>query len=147
VRIGNSLAIARRIAKQKVWDKTSKRGTIMVNKAIDALVFVLIASLTSSQLAFAQTTADQKATTQKTPTTETGFGTVTSTYEPGEIIVVGSDGPQETFSLVLDKGLPYVNKAGKLLNRHLIKRGTPIDLYYHNKGQTRVVYRVVVDQD
>jgi hypothetical protein len=48
---------------------------------------------------------------------------------------------------VLDKGLPYVNKAGKLLNRHLIKRGTPIDLYYHNKGQTRVVYRVVVDQD
>jgi hypothetical protein len=38
----------------------------MVKKAIDALVFVLIASLTSSQLAFAQTTADQKATTQKT---------------------------------------------------------------------------------
>jgi hypothetical protein len=115
----------------------------MVNKAIDALVFVLIASLTSSQLALAQATADQKATTQKTPTTETVSGTVTSTYEPGEIIVVGSDGPQQTFSLVLDKGLPYVNKVGKALNRHLIKRGTPIHLYYHNKGQTRMVYRVV----
>ena len=119
----------------------------MVNKAIDALVFVLIASLTSSQLAFAQRIADQKATIRKTPTTETGSGIVTSTYEPGEIIVVGSEGTQETFSLVLDNGLPYVNKAGKALNRHLIKRGTPIHLYYHNKGQTRVVYRVVVDED
>jgi hypothetical protein len=48
---------------------------------------------------------------------------------------------------VLDKGLPYVNKAGKLLNRHLIKRGTPIHLSYHNTGPTRVVYRVVVAQD
>jgi hypothetical protein len=147
VRIGDSLVIARRIANQKVWGKTSKRGTIMVKKAIDALAFVLIASLTSAQLAFAQTTADQKATTQKIPTTETGSGIVTSTYEPGEIIVVGSEGLQETFSLVLDKGLPYVNKAGKALNRHLIKRGTPIHLYYHTKGQTRVVYRVVVDED
>ena len=118
----------------------------MVKKAMDAIVFVLIASLTSAQLAFAQTTAE-KATIRKTPTTETGSGIVTSTYEPGEIIVVGSDGPQETFSLVLDKGLPYVNKAGKALNRHLIKRGTPIHWYYHNKGQTRVVYRVVVDED
>src|SRR4026208_2044050 len=119
----------------------------MVNKAIDALIFVLMASLTSSQLAFAQTTADQKATTRKTPTTETGFGTVTSTYEPGEIIVVGPEGTQETFSLMLAKRLPYVNKAGKALSRHLIKRGTPIHSYYHYKGQTRVVYRVVVDED
>jgi hypothetical protein len=40
-----------------------------------------------------------------------------------------------------------VNKAGKALDRHLIKRGTPVHLYYYTKGQTRVVYRVVVDQD
>jgi hypothetical protein len=114
----------------------------MVRKTITALGCVLIASL-----AFAQMTKDQKTTPQQAATTETGSGIITSTYEPGEIIVVGSEGAEDSFTFVLDKRLPYVNKAGKALDRHLIKRGTPIQLYYHTKGQTRVVNRVVVDQD
>jgi hypothetical protein len=119
----------------------------MVKKAIDALVFVLIASLTSEELGFAQMTTDQKATTQKTTTAETASCMVTCPYQPGEIIVVGSEGTQNTFSLVLDKGLPYLNKAGKALNRHLIKRDTPIHLYYHNDGYARVIDCAVVDRD
>jgi hypothetical protein len=118
----------------------------MVKQTINALTGVLIASLAFAQLAFAQTATEQKTTTQRT-TTQTGSGIVTSTYEPNEIIVVGSESAQDTFSFVLDKRLPYVNKAGKPLDRHLIRRGTPVHLYYHNKGQTRVVNRVVVDQD
>jgi hypothetical protein len=111
----------------------------MVKKAIDGLVFV-IGSLTSAQLAFAQTTTDQMAT-------ETGSGMVTCRYQPGEIIVVGSEGAQETFSLVLDEGLTYVDKTGKTLNRNLIKRDSPIHLYYHDNGHARVIDRVVVDRD
>jgi hypothetical protein len=113
----------------------------MVRKTINALGCVLIASS-----AFAQTTKDQNATAQQAAT-KTGSGIVTSTYEPGKLIVVGSEGAEDSFTFVLDKRLPYVNKAGKALDRHLIKRGTPIHLYYHIKGQTRVINRVVVDQD
>jgi hypothetical protein len=119
----------------------------MVTKAVDALVFALIGFLTYEELAFAQTTTDQKATTQKTTTAENGSGMVNCPYQPGEIVVVGSEGAQDTFSLVLDEGLPYVNKTGKPLNQHLIKPGTPIHLYYQNKGYTRVIDLVVVDQD
>jgi hypothetical protein len=114
----------------------------MVRKTINALGCLLIASL-----AFAQMTKGQKTTPQQAATTKTGSGIITSTYEPGEIIVVGSEGAQDSFTFVLDKRLPYVNKAGKALDWHLIKRGTPVHLYYHPKGQTRVVNRVVVDQD
>jgi hypothetical protein len=114
----------------------------MVRKTINALGCVLIASL-----AFAQTTKNQKTTPQQAATPKTGFGIVTSTYEPGEIIVVGSEGAQDSFTFVLDKRLPYETKTGKALDRHLIKRGTPIHLYYHTKGQNRVINRVVVDQD
>jgi hypothetical protein len=114
----------------------------MVRKTIIALGCMLIASL-----AFAQMTKDQNASPQQAATTKTGDGIITSTYEPGEIIVVGSEDSEDSFTFVLEEGLPYVNKAGKALDRHLIKRGTRIHLYYHTKGQTRVVNRVVVDQD
>ena len=114
----------------------------MVRKTINALGCMLIASL-----AFAQMTKDQNATPQQATMTKTGSGIITTTYEPSEIIVVGSEGAEDSFTFVLDEGLPYVNKAGKALDWDLIKRGTPIHLYYHTEGQTRVVNRVVVDQD
>jgi hypothetical protein len=114
----------------------------MVRKTINALGCILIASL-----AFAQTTKGQDAIPQQAAITKTDSGIVTSKYEKGEIIVVGSEGVEDAFTFVLDKGLPYVNKDGKALDRRLIKRGSPIHLYYHTNGQTRVVNRVVVDQD
>ena len=114
----------------------------MVRKTINALGCVLIASS-----AFAQMTQDQKTTPQQAATTETGSGIITSRYEPGEIIVIGSEGAQDSFTFVLDKRLPYVTKTGKEIDRHLIKRGTPIHLYYHTNGQNRLINRVVVDQD
>ena len=117
----------------------------MVKKIINALGCVLIASL-----AFAQTstkTTKLKTTTQRTTITETASGSVTTTYEPGKIIVVGSEGAHDTFSYVLDKTVRYVNKAGREINEHLIKPGTLIHLYYDDTGQTRVINRVVVDED
>jgi hypothetical protein len=117
----------------------------MVKKTINALAFVLIASL-----AFAQTntkTTKQKTTTQRTTTTKASSGTVTTTYEPGKIIVIASDGTHDTFSYVLDETVRYVNKAGREIDEHLIKPGTRIHLYYDDTGQTRVINRVVVDED
>jgi len=118
----------------------------MVKKTINALVCVLIAPL-----AFAQTssTNTRKKTTNQpaTATTETASGTVTTTYEPGKIIVVGAESGEDTFGLVLDSMVRYVSKAGRGIDEHLIKPGTRIDVYYDGTGETRVVNCVVVDQD
>ena len=105
----------------------------MVKKTINALACALIAPL-----AFAQTS------TTTTGQTTTGPGTVT-TYEPGKIIVVGSQNAPDTFSYVLDDTVRYVNKAGKQIDERLIKPGTRVHVYYDGTGKTPVVNRVVVD--
>lgn len=100
--------------------------------------------------AFAQTrmtTTEQKTTTQPTTTTETDSGMVTTTYEPGKIIVVGSESSHGTFSFALSKTVRYVNKAGREIDAHLIKPGTRIHVYYGGTDETRVVNCVVVDED
>jgi hypothetical protein len=90
----------------------------MVKKTINVLTCALI-----TPLAFAQTsttTTEQKATTQPTTTPETtaasaaASGTVT-TYEPGKVIVVGSESAQDTFSYALDKTVRYVTESGERL--------------------------------
>jgi hypothetical protein len=106
----------------------------MVKKTINALACALIAPL-----AFAQTS------TTTTGQTTTGPGTVT-TYEPGKIIVVGSESGHDTFSYALDETVPYVNKAGKRIDKHRIKPGTRVHVYYDSTGETPVVNRVVVDE-
>ncbi len=113
----------------------------MVKKTINALACALIAPLAFAQTS--TTTTEQKTTTQPTTTTETASGTVTTTYEPGKIIVVGSESAPDTFSYILDKTVRYVNEAGKEIDEHLIKPGTRIHVYY----DTRVINRVVVDED
>ena len=118
----------------------------MVKKTINALVCVLIAPLVFAQTR--PTNAWQKTTNQPpTAKTETASRTLTTIYEPGKIIVVGSESGEDTFGLVLDKTVRYVNKAGRGIDEHLIKPGTRIDVYYYGTGETRVVNCVVVDQD
>ena len=104
-----------------------------MKKTINALVCALIAPL-----AFAQTG------TTTTKQTTTGSGTVT-TYEPGKIVVVGSESADDTFSYVLDDTVRYVNKAGRQIDEHQIKPGTRIHVYYDGTGETSVVNRVVVN--
>lgn len=105
-----------------------------MKKTINTLVCALIAPL-----AFAQTS------TTSTEQTTIGSGTVT-TFEPGKIVVVGSESADDTFSYVLDDTVRYVNKAGRQINEHLIKPGTRIHVYYDGMGETPVVDRVVVDE-
>jgi hypothetical protein len=105
----------------------------MVKQTINALACALLAPL-----AFAQTG------TPSTEQTTTGSGTVTA-FEPGKIIVVGSESADDTFSYALDDSVRYVNKAGKQIDEHLIKSGTRVHVYYDRTGETPVVNRVVVD--
>jgi hypothetical protein len=121
----------------------------MLKKTINVFACVLIASL-----AFAQTstpTKDKRQLLKPTPQptitkTATAPDTVTTTYEPGKLIVVSSEGANGSFTYVLDKSIRYVNKAGREIDDHLIKPGTRIHLYFDDTGQTRVINRVVVDQ-
>ena len=117
----------------------------MVKKTINALACALIAPLVFAQTS--TTTTEQKTTTQPTTPTETASGVVTTTYQPGKIIVVWSESAQHTFSYVLGKGVRYVNKSGREIDEHLIKPGTRIHLYYDGTGETHVVNRVLVDED
>jgi hypothetical protein len=117
----------------------------MVKKTINALAVALIALWASGQTS--TTTTEQKTTTQPTTRTETTCGTVATTYEPGKIIVVSSESGHDTFGFVLDKTVRYVNKAGREIDEHLIKPHTRVHLYYDDTGQTRVINRVVVDED
>ena len=118
----------------------------MMKKTINTLAcYALIAPS-----AFAQTrttTTEQKTTTQPTTTTETDSGMVTTTYEPGKIIVVGSERSHDTFCFALGKTVRYVNKAGREIDEHLIKSGTRIHVYYDGTGENRVVNRVMVDEN
>jgi hypothetical protein len=116
----------------------------MVKETINALACVLIASSAFGQTG--TTTTKQQTTIQQTPAAETASGTVTTTYEPGKIVVVGSEAADDTFSYVLDKTVPYVNKAGRKVDERQIKRGTRVHLYYDDTGQTHMVNRVVVDE-
>ena len=116
----------------------------MVKETINALACALIAPL-----AFAQTstrTTEHQTTIQQIAATKPSSGTVTTTYQPGEIIVVGSESGNDTLTCVLDKTVRYMNKAGREINDHLIKPGTRIHLYFDGTGQTRVINRVVVDE-
>ena len=101
---------------------------------IYALACALIATLVHAQT----DTPTAKQTT-------TGSGTAT-TFEPGEIIVVGSESGQNTFSYVFDDAVRYVDKAGKQIDERLIKPGSRVHVYYDNTGETPVVNRVVVDE-
>jgi hypothetical protein len=105
-------------------------------------------------MAFAQTsttTKDKKqaneTNTQPTTTPKPGTGTVTTTFEPGKVIVVGSEGGDDTFSYVLDKTARYVDKSGRKINGRNVKPGTRIQLYFDDTGQPPVVKRVVIDKD
>ena len=105
-----------------------------MKKTINALACALIAPL-----AFAQTSTPSA----KQPTPDSG--TVT-TFEPGEIIVVGSASADDTFCYALDDSVRYVNKAGKQIDEHQVKPGSRIHIYYDGTGEPSEVNRVVVDE-
>ena len=106
----------------------------MVTRTIGILAVALVAPLAFAQIS--TTSTEQMA----------GCDVVT-TYESGKVIVVASGTGPDTFSCVLNKSILYVNKAGEKVDEHLIKPGTRIRICFEAKGQSRVIKRVVVDEE
>ena len=118
-----------------------------MKKTLIALVCVLVTPLafaqTSTTTTEQTTTNTQPTTTTQTTTTTTTEGTVT-TYEPGKTIVVKSD--QGPVSFALGTAARVVNGAGHVV-KSALKPGQRVHVYYTGAGETRVVDRVVVDED
>ena len=89
-------------------------------------------------VAFAQT-----STTTETSTSSQG--TVT-TDEPGKTIAVRTEREDNPISYVLGKTAHYVNKAGRKIDQHLIRPGSPV-IVYTSRGQMHAAKRVVLDED
>ena len=118
-----------------------------MKKTLIALVCALVTPLafaqTSTTTTEQTTTNTQPTTTTQTTTTTTTEGTV-STYEPGKTIVVKSD--QGPVSFALGTAARVVNGAGHVV-KSALKPGQRVHVYYTGAGETRVVDRVVVDED
>ena len=107
-----------------------------------ALITPLAFAQTTTTTTEKTTTANPVTTTSETSTTYT-TGTV-STYEPGKIIVVKSEeGP---VSFALHTPARVVNAAGTVV-KTVLTPGKKVKVYYSGNGDTRVVERVVVDED
>jgi hypothetical protein len=130
------MTVRRILNHETFWGKTSTLNgeVFMLKQTINALACALIAPL-----AYAQTSTPSKEQLTR------DSGTVT-TFEPGEIVIVGSESTDDTFCYVLDDTVRYVNKAGKRISEHQIKPGSRIHVYYDGTGEPSMVNRVVVDE-
>ncbi|HEY5814089.1 MAG TPA: hypothetical protein VIT23_15715 [Terrimicrobiaceae bacterium] len=88
----------------------------------------------------------QSTTTTTTTTTTTGSGTITE-YAPGASFVVKeSSGP---VSYRYGERMTYITRSGKTLSeddvRTRVKVGTPVNVYFDNDGDERILNRVEID--
>lgn len=116
-----------------------------MKKSILTLACALIAPLAFAQTS--TTTVEKTNPVTGTTTTETtttySAGAVT-TYTPGKTIVVKSDEGPVAFALKAP--VRVVNAAGNVV-KTAITPGQKVKVYYTGTGDTRVVERVVVDED
>ena len=117
----------------------------MTKKTIAALACAVVAPLAFAQTS--TTTTEQTTTTQPETTTQTTTATyatgAVTTYEPDKTIVVKSDeGP---VSFALHAPVRIVNAAGRVVEK-AITPGQRVRVYYNGAGDTRVVERVVVEE-
>ena len=96
-------------------------------------------------LAVSSAWAEEKTTTVKTTTTT---GTL-SEYVPGTTFIVKeTSGPVK---YTYGKTVTYVTKSGKVLTDDVVKTrikvGVPVTVHYASEGETRVVSRVIIDDE
>jgi endonuclease YncB( thermonuclease family) len=93
------------------------------------------------------TTTAPVASTSTTETTTTYTDGTVSTFTPGKTIVVRREGVTDPISYTLGKTVRYVTRTGKEIKENMIRPGARVKVYYSGPENTRVVERVVVDQD
>jgi len=120
-----------------------------MKKTIVTLACALVAPLAfaQSETTTTQSTATNPVTgSSETTTTTTSTDGTVSTFTPGKTIVVKTTAV-DPISYTLGKTVRYVNKAGREIKETMIKPGARVHVYYDGTGETRVVNRVVVDDD
>jgi hypothetical protein len=122
-----------------------------MKRTIVTLACALVAPLAFAQTGTTTTTQSTSTnpvtgTSQTTTSTTSSEGTV-STYTPGKTIVVKTTTGTEPVTYSLGSSVRYVNRAGREIKESLIKPGARVHVYYDGTGETRVVNRVVVDDD
>jgi len=90
----------------------------------------------------------QTSSTTTTTTTTEGTGTITE-FTPGSMITLReSAGPQH---YRFGKTVTYVDRNGKTLDENVVRTrvrvGVPVRVHFSGEGDTRMVDRVVVDED
>lgn len=122
-----------------------------MKKSTITLAFALIAPLafaqTSTTTTEKSTTTAPGSTTSTTQTTTTYTDGTVTTFSPGQTIVVRKEGVTEPISYSLGKTVKYVNRGGVEIKETMIKPGAKVKVYYTGPETSRVVERVVVDQD
>jgi hypothetical protein len=121
-----------------------------MKRTIVTLACALIAPLAFAQTGTTTTTQSTATnpvtgTTQTTTSTTSSEGTVT-TYTPGKTIVVKT-AAVDPVTYTLGPSVRYVSRTGKEIKTSLIKPGARVHVYYDGTGETRVVNRVVVDDE
>lgn len=99
-----------------------------MKKTIITLACALVAAL-----AFAQTS------------TTTTTGTV-ATFIPGKTIVMKTE-TGNLVSYALGNTVRFVNRTGRTIEYPLLKLGARVQVYYDGTGESRIVNRVVIDED
>jgi hypothetical protein len=118
----------------------------MLKRTMVAVACALVAPLAFAQTTTTtteETTTTEPVTTTETTTTTYTAGTVT-TYEPGKTIVVRSE--QGPVSFALGTAARIIDGAGKVVTAPL-RSGQKVRVYYTGPTETRVVERVVVEEE
>jgi hypothetical protein len=118
----------------------------MLKRTMVAVACALVAPLAFAQTTTTtteETTTTEPVTTTETTTTTYTAGTVT-TYEPGKTIVVRSE--QGPVSFALGTAARIIDGAGKVVTAPL-RSGQKVRVYYTGPSETRVVERVVVEDE
>lgn len=109
---------------------------------------ILIGALTAA-LALSTAIAQSETTTTKTTTTYTTSSGTLNTYEPGTSFVLKeSTGP---VSYNYGPDVVYATRGGTVLTQDQVQArvrvGVPVRVEYVPQGETRVIHRVLVDED
>jgi hypothetical protein len=121
------------------------KGILTIACAVIAPMAFAQTSTTTVEKTTTAATAPVATTTTETTTTYTD-GTVT-TFTPGRTIVVRREGVTDPISYSLGRTVRYVNRTGHEIRENMIRPGARVKVYYSGPQESRVVERVMVDQD
>jgi len=114
----------------------TKKPFTFMKKSIQYSLRAILAAVTLSTAAYAQTVVKEVTTTTNSAGTVTEFGP--------ETIVIRSETAPEPVRYISRKTTTYVDEAGQPVSIETVKSGLPVTVYYTQEGGQMVASRVVV---